>query len=177
MNNENKILVWIIVLLAALNLTTIGSIFYHKNKEKKSTETVVTTGEGENPLSGRFFMQEMGFDEDQMEIFRQANRQFKPKSNQIIYQMDSLKTLIFEELNKGNVDTLKIKQLNSEFGKLHADLKNETNNFYMKLKEVSNEEQSLKLKDAFAPLFYQERGERRGNGQENRHQHRYGRGN
>ncbi len=102
--------------------------------------------EGQTPLSGRFFIQEVGFDKEQMEQFRQINRKFKPKSNQIIWEMDSLKVLIFEELNKQNVDTARLQQLNLRFGELHAELKDETNKFYLKLKEISNTEQIDKLK-------------------------------
>lgn len=174
---NNKILIWIIVLLAVLNLTTICSFIYYNNKEKRTVEKEVITGENQNPLSGRFFRQELNFDDTQMERFREANRQFQPNTNLIILKMDTLKLQIFDELNKEKIDSVKIRKLTEKFGMLHADLKNETNQFYLKIKKVANEEQTVKLKDAFAPLFYQERGERRGNGQGNRHQHRYGRGN
>ena len=164
MNNKNKILIWIIVLLAILNLTTIVSIIHHRYKDKQAAETVIITGQGQNPLSGRFFMQEVGFDNEQMEQFRQINRNFKPKSNQIIWQMDSLKVLIFDELNKQQVDTARLEQLNTALGKLHAELKDETGMFYLKLKEISNAEQIEKLKSAFEPLFYQENSPTQGRG-------------
>lgn len=168
MKNKTKILVWTIVLLAILNLTTIISIFHHRYKDKQAAETVIITGKGQNPLNGRFFMQEVGFDNEQMEQFRQINRQFKPKSNQIIWQMDSIKELIFEELNKQNVDTTKLQQLNMRFGELHAELKDETNKFYLKLKEIAKKEQIDKIKNAFEPLFYQKNCK-------NGHRHRGGR--
>lgn len=152
---KNKILIWLVVLLTLLNITTIGSYIYHRNKEQKATESSVTIGFNHNPLSGRFFMQEVGFDEQQMEKFREANREFKPKSNQIILEMDSIKLQIFEELNKENIDSIKIKNLTEFFGTLHADLKQATNIFYLKLKSISNQEQIEKLNAAFAPLFYQ----------------------
>ncbi|NLK15028.1 MAG: hypothetical protein GX311_01370 [Bacteroidales bacterium] len=161
MTNKNKVLIRIIVLLAILNLTTIISILHHRYKDRQAAETVIVTGEGQNPLSGRFFMQEVGFDNEQMEQFRQINRNFKPKSNQIIWQMDSLKMLIFEELNKQSVDTVRLQQLNTRFGELHAELKDETNMYYLKLKEISNAEQTEKLKSVFEPLFYQ-KGSTRG---------------
>lgn len=155
MNNTNKILVWLVVLLALLNITTISSYIYHRSKERKTAETSVTTGFSNNPLNGRFFMQEVGFDEQQMEKFREANRDFKPKSNQIIFEIDSIKLQIFNELNKENIDSIKIKNLTDSFGILHAELKHETNIFYLKLKSISNKEQITKLNTAFAPLFYQ----------------------
>ena len=173
MTNKNKILVRIIVLLAILNLTTIISILHHRYKDRKAAETVIVTGEGQTPLSGRFFIQEVGFDKEQMEQFRKINRKFKPKSNQIIWEMDSLKVLIFEELNKQNVDTARLQQLNLRFGELHAELKDETNKFYLKLKEISITEQIDKLKNAFKPLFYQENVANRGRGGFGRQQQCY----
>ena len=66
-------------------------------------------------------MQEIGFDQEQIERFRQVNREFNPKTNQIIWQMDSLKWVIFDELNRQQVDTARLQQLNSRFGELHAN--------------------------------------------------------
>ncbi len=168
MSEKNKILVWIIVLLAIFNLATIVSILLHIQKDKKAAETVITTGEGQNPLSGRFFMQELGFDQEQIECFRQINREFKPKTNQIIWQMDSLKWVIFEELNRQQVDSARLQQLNARFGELHAKLKDETCTYYLKLKEISDSNQVEKLQTAFEPLFYQENSALHGRG--------YGRG-
>ena len=95
---------------------------------------------------------------------------------------------MFDELNKPTIDTLKIGQLTKNFGELHMLLKDETNLFYLKLKEISTPKQSEKLKDAFAPLFYQDgvnsfergqgrgfgRGQGNGQGKGQRHRHRYG---
>ncbi|MDI9522579.1 MAG: hypothetical protein QM237_04910 [Bacteroidota bacterium] len=173
MSEKNKILVWIIVLLVILNVTTIISIFHHIQKDKKAAETVISIGEGQNPLSGRFFMQEIGFDQEQIERFRQVNREFNPKTNQIIWQMDSLKWVIFDELNRQQVDTARLQQLNSRFGELHAKLKDETCTYYLKLKEISNSEQVEKLQSAFEPLFYQENSTLQGRG----YGRGYGRGN
>lgn len=186
--NKNRILVWIIVLLALLNITTIVTIIYHTKKEKKIAETAVVTGVGVNPLNGNFFRNELDFDEEQMDVFRNVNQHFRPTSNEIIYRMDSLKRMMFDELNKPTIDTLKIGQLTKNFGELHMLLKDEINQFYLKLKEISTPDQSEKLEDAFAPLFYQDgvnsfergqgrgfgRGQGNGQGKGQRHRHRYG---
>ncbi len=169
--NKNKVLVWIIVLLAVLNITTIATIVYHVRQDKKNAETSIVIGAG-NPLNGSYLRSEVGFDEEQMEAFRSANKEFRPVSNEIIYKMDSLKHLMFDEINKEQIDTLKMDKLSKEFGELHAELKDKTNHFYIKLKAISTPEQSEKLKETFAPLFYQDgannfgkgRGQGRGHG-------------
>lgn len=164
--NKNKVLVWIIVLLAVLNITTIATIVYHVRQDKKNAETSIVIGSG-NPLNGSYLRSEVGFDDEQMDAFRSANKEFRPVSNEIIYKMDSLKHLMFDEINKEPIDSLKINQLSKDFGELHAQLKEITNKFYLQLKSISTPEQSEKLKETFAPLFYQDGANRfeRGRGQ------------
>lgn len=175
--NKKRVLVWIIILLALLNLTTIGTIIYHARKEKKAADTVAVTGVQGNPLNGSFFRNELGFDDEQMEVFRVANQQFRPASNEIIFTIDSLKHQLFVELNKERVDTSKTNQLSREVGALHAQLKDETNTFYLKLKEIATPEQTIKLQEAFEPLFYQDGvnnfGKRRGQGRGHGQRYRY----
>ncbi|MHB9055155.1 MAG: hypothetical protein ACYC2P_03240 [Paludibacteraceae bacterium] len=169
--NKEKVFIWIIVLLVLLNLTTIGTIIYHNYQDEKVPENAVVTGSGQNPLNGRFFKQDLGFDEEQMAVFRIANRDFRSKSNGIIFKLDSLKHLMFDEMNDKTVDLIKIDQLSKEIGTLHTELKQETNRFYLRLKKVSDAEQSEKLKDTFAPLFYQDgvNDLQKGHGQGRRH--------
>mgnify|MGYP000853076213 FL=1 len=152
MNRTNKILVWVIILLALLNITTIGTILYHNQRDKKVAESIVFD-QGRNPLNGRFFRQKLGFDDQQMEAFRTANREFQPKAKEVIYVLDSLKKQIFFEINKEKVDTLKLRQLTESIGSSHAELKKITNDFYLQVKDICDEGQCEQLKDAFEPLY------------------------
>jgi len=154
--NKTKLLIWSVVLLLVLNITTIGTILYHNNKENVNSKTIVINSEGNNMLNGRFFRQTLSFDEKQMDVFRTANREFRPNANRIILKIDSLKTEMFAELKKSQSDTNKLDQLSRDTGILHAELKRETNRFYLKIKTVCTPEQLEKLQITFTPLFRNE---------------------
>jgi len=151
--NKTKLLTWAVVLLVVLNLTTIATILYHNYKESAEKETIVLGNESNDRLNGRFFRQTLGFNNKQMETFRDANREFRPNANTIIFQIDSLKSEMFTELEKTHSDSLRLNNLSRETGNLHAELKIETNRFYLKIKSVCTPEQLKKLQITFTPLF------------------------
>jgi len=151
--NKVKILQWLVVLLIALNLSTIISIVYHKHQEAADNELIIFDSNSESRLNGRYFRQTLGFDNEQMEAFRQANRSFQPRANAIIFRVDSLKNDIFSELKKGNPDTTKLNSLSESIGEQHALLKKETNQFYLNIKNVCTDAQKEQLNEVFSPLF------------------------
>ncbi|MEI6752229.1 MAG: hypothetical protein WCK78_03585 [Paludibacter sp.] len=151
--NKTKLLIMAVVLLVVLNLTTIATILYHNYKESAEQEVIVLGNESNNNLNGRFFRQTIGFDNSQMMTFREANREFQPKANGIIFQIDSLKNEMFSELKKAKSDTVKLNNLSLNTGALHAQLKKETNRFYLKIKTVCTAQQLKQLQTTFTPLF------------------------
>lgn len=160
--NKTKLLIWAVVLLVVLNLTTIGTILYHNYRESIDNKDIVLDVQGNNMLNGRFFRQTMGFNDTQMEVFRKTNREFRPKANEIILQIDSLKNEMFIELKKTKSDTIKLNVLSNETGVLHAKLKRETNRFYLKIKTVCTPQQLEQLQITFTPLFRNESCDGRG---------------
>jgi Spy/CpxP family protein refolding chaperone len=170
--NKQTILIWTIVVLVILNMSTVATILYHNYQDNIGQQSIVLDTEGQNPLNGRYFRQTLGFTTSQMEVFRQVNHEFRPNANSIIIKIDSLKSEMFSEIKKPACDTVKLNALALETGKLHTELKQETNRFYLKIKAVCTPEQLDKLQDAFSPLFRNEpcNGDgqgRRGKGQGN----------
>lgn len=151
--NKIKTLQWLVALLILLNLSTIASLLYHNYQEKTNNEILVFDVGSENRLNGRYFRQALDFNDEQMDAFREANRSFQPKANMIILSIDSLKNNIFIELKKEYPDTIVLGQLSENIGKLHADLKKATNQFYLKIKSVCTTEQKEQLNEVFSPLF------------------------
>jgi hypothetical protein len=156
MNKTNKIWIWIVVLLVVLNLTTIGTILYHNYRENSNGVAVSLSEEGQNRISGKYFRQTLGFNDDQMEAFRQANREFQPAAARLIFSIDSLKREMFKELNENHPDTAMLNYLSDQLGKHHAELKRITNNFYLKMKSVCDSSQCIVLQRTFLPLYYDE---------------------
>jgi len=72
MNKTIKILWWVIALLVTLNLTTIGTILLRNRESNSDNVTTVLDENRQNPLNGRYFRQTLGFDDAQMNVFREA---------------------------------------------------------------------------------------------------------
>ncbi|MBP6661553.1 MAG: hypothetical protein KA172_00540 [Paludibacter sp.] len=154
--NKNTILIWLVVILVLLNVSTIATILYHNYQEQIEKQDIVLDSQGQNPLNGRYFRQTLGFTDSQMEVFREVNHEFRPNANRIIIKIDSLKNEMFAEIKKTSSDTVRLNALALQTGNLHAQLKQETNRFYLKIKAVCVPQQLEKLQEAFSPLFRNE---------------------
>ncbi len=151
---KTQILTWLVVLLLVLNAVTIGTILYHNYQEKKAEAPLLLPGPGGgNPLNGRFLRQELGFDRGQMDIFRELNHDFRPRTMDLTYQIDSLKEEMFAKMQESVPDSLAILQLAAGIGNLHGDLKKETFLFYNRLRQICRSEQKARLEEVFRPLF------------------------
>ncbi|MEA4986096.1 hypothetical protein SDC9_45359 [bioreactor metagenome] len=151
--NKISILYWIIALLLILNLSTIGGLIYHHYQGKENEPVLILDVQDDSRLTGRYFRQVLGFDDDQMKAFRRANRNFQPVANQIIFTIDSLKQEQFNELKKESSDSVRLFELAEKIGTQHTALKNVTNRFYLEIKKVCNEKQCNQLEEVFHPLF------------------------
>ncbi len=166
--NKNTILIWSVVILALLNVSTIATIVYHNYQERIEKQDIVLDTQGQNPLNGRYFRQTLGFTDSQMEVFREVNHEFRPNANRIIIKIDSLKREMFTEIKKTSSDTVRLNALALETGNLHAQLKRETNRFYLRIKAVCTPQQIEQLQNAFSPLFRNESCPGNGQGRQGR---------
>lgn len=156
--NNIKYWKWAVIILIVLNIFTVGSFIYHRYSETKKPSpsiSIDSTDDG-NPINGRYFKNEVGFDDNQMEKFRGINRTFNHKANKIIYGLDSLKTELYTELNTPTPDTVKLNTLSDEIGLNHAQLKKITNSYYLNIKSIATPQQNEKIKTAFYKLYTDE---------------------
>lgn len=168
MNIKVKWLVWAVVILFLTNAATVGTIIYHNYRQEKSIDsTVIAKYYGGNAINGKFFRQTLGFTNEQMDIFRSANQQFRPQTLALTASIDSAKADMFKEMQNQQPDTLRLNELSKKIGDLHAALKLETYQFYLKIKAICSTQQKTQLEKAFEPLFINEdltgtRGNRKG---------------
>ncbi len=152
--NRNQLLTWAVVLLVLTNVVTVGTILYHNYKEKaKINNIAINTEAGVNMLNGRFFRQTLGFTELQMDSFRDINQAFRPYAMDLTYGIDSLKTEMYNELQKALPDTARLNNLSEIIGDMHGKLKYETFHFYLNIKKICSPAQSIELEKAFQPLY------------------------
>jgi hypothetical protein len=157
MNRKLNILIWALVFLLITNAATIGTILYHNYREAKREDQLNNTvNTGGNPINGKFFRQTLGFNNEQMEKFREINHAFRPLTFQYTITIDSLKNEMFTEMKQENPDTVKLNFQSAEIGRLHGLLKYETYKFYLDLKKICSGSQQRELEKAFQPLFINE---------------------
>lgn len=154
MMRKTQILTWAVVFLAVTNVATIGTILYHNYREKQVKASVaINSTDGNNMINGRYLRQTLGFDNEQIAAFREINQSFRPAVHELTMMIDSLKTNMFSEMQKASPDTVLLRTLSGRIGEMHGQLKYETYNFFLKLKNICTPEQAKELEKTFQPLF------------------------
>ena len=154
--NLNKILIWLVVILFATNISIGISFWYHKKQDKKFLEKMEEVSiEVPSQRRTRFFREQLNLQPEQMDVFRELNRSFNRKAWEITHQLESLRIEMVRELGKENPNEKTLKSISKNIGNLHAKLKDETINYYLKMKSVCNDEQKEKLNEIFISMLKQ----------------------
>ena len=154
MENKYRILIWVIVILVATNLSMGFSFLYHRQQDKKLMEQT-EQNEIELPAKQRtrFFRKQLNLEPRQMEIFRELNRDFNRTAWQINHQLESLRIEMVTEMGSPTPDKTRLESISTEIGALHTQLKNETIDYYLAMKEVCNDNQKEKLNEIFISVL------------------------
>lgn len=157
MKTENKYrwMVWAIIVLAVMNISTVLTFVYNRNQVVKSVP--VNDGiQSENAsmrYSGRFFRDNLNLNNEQMGKFVEFNPVFRQSVRSINSDLVDSRNQMLIELTKNNCDTSKLNILSDSIGNLHADLKKLTYKYYLDLKEICDEQQQVKLLQMFGDIF------------------------
>ncbi len=148
--NKYRILLWIIVILVATNLSMGISFLYHKQQDKKRLEQAKQEAiELPAQRRTRFFREQLNLQPDQMNAFRELNREFNRTAWGITHELEYLRMDMVEALGETNPDQEKLQALAEEIGNLHSELKKETIAYYLAMREECNEIQREKLNQIF----------------------------
>jgi hypothetical protein len=155
--NKNNWMVWAIAALAVMNLATLITVVYHRNKV---VEQLVSVNPGqansENAsvkYSGRYFRDELNLSNDQMNKFSEFNPEFRQKVMEINRSLDSKRHEMLVEMAEKNCDTNRLNLLSDSIGYLHASLKKQTYLYYMNFKRICDTQQLKKLEQLFGEMF------------------------
>lgn len=155
--NNKRTLIWVIVILVATNLSTVGSFYYHRITEIKAVQSAQdnqTNIPGEQRT--RFFRDELDLDADQIDQFREINRTFNRTAKSIEMDLSQLRENMINELGTQNPDSARLAQIAIEIGENHRELKQVTSNFYLNMKKICNEDQQAKLHEIFQSMLDKE---------------------
>ena len=148
-------LIWIIIILLATNLATIGSFLYRRYSETQQVENEDAAVSVQVPTEQRtrFFREQLDLSSSQVDEFRFINRHFNRSANPITAELETLRSRMVDELGKEKHDTTALNRITERIGELHTDLKEETIEFYINMKNVCDEEQKVKLYELFKAML------------------------
>lgn len=155
--SKHTFLVWAVVILAVMNISTLATILFHKHY---SNETVKNTVQNSQQLetdaekfSGRYFRDKLNFDSEQMGKFRSFNPEFRQQARAITIELTQLRNQMHTEMSASNSDTSRLNALSDSIGLLHASLKKLTYKYYIDMKNICNTDQQKQLEQLFGALF------------------------
>jgi Spy/CpxP family protein refolding chaperone len=149
-------LVWVIVILVATNLSMAFTFLYHKQQDLKASKQVQEIAiEVPSEQRTRFFREQLNLMPEQVDQFRELNRNYNRTAWEITHQLERLRTEMVEEMGKPEADKQRLDEITKEIGEFHTRLKNVTIDYYMGMKIVCNEEQKEKLNEIFRSMLKQ----------------------
>lgn len=162
MKTESKLkwLVWTVVILAILNISTLGTILYHRyftsdRNDAVSIRKMRPKNDTEN-FSGRYFRDKLDLDKDQMEKFRSINSDFRQKAHEVTLELFRIRKEMLNQLSMSESDTVKLSLLSDSVGMLHGELKKLSFRYYLDVKNICRPEQQKKLQYIFKDVFIQD---------------------
>jgi Spy/CpxP family protein refolding chaperone len=155
--NKHRLMVWGLVVLAIMNLSTLGTILYHTWRSEKpginaASKQPQLEANTEN-FSGRFFRDKLNLDREQMDKFREFNRNYRPKAYDLTISLSKLRGNMLDEMEKANPDIAKLNELARKIGDAHTELKIITYEYYLNIKSICTPDQQVILKDLFRSIF------------------------
>jgi hypothetical protein len=156
-DNRNRWMMWAIIALAVLNISTLITVVYHKNQVVEQEEGVATDSiKSENAsvlYSGRYFRDELNLSNEQMTMFSNFNPEFRQEARAINLKLAAKRNEMLIEMAVKNSDKIKLNLLSDSIGYLHASLKKVTYMYYLNFKNICNQEQQNKLEQLFREIF------------------------
>jgi Spy/CpxP family protein refolding chaperone len=171
-------MVWAIVVLAMMNLTTLLTILYHRNKpienELVGESDLLRSENSSVQFSGRYFRDQLNLRRDQMDRFVGFNPVFRQQARNININLNRIRHQMLTQMAAENSDVSKLNQLSDSIGYLHSELKKLTFRYYLDIKNVCDRDQRAELERMFGEMFTSDRGMGQ-NGRGRQNGMRYGR--
>jgi len=163
MNKQTKkiLLSTFVIALIIINLSSIATIYYHKNVRSKRIEELKVKKE-QMHIGGmhRYIKEELNLDNTQFEQFREAYNNNVKESHNIANKLDSIRYEMISEIAKVNPNLNKLDELSRNIGDLHYELKKLSTSHFLELKGICNEDQQENLQKLFMRMMENHDGDR-----------------
>jgi len=150
---RRNIIIVIILAITAFNISALATIFYYNRQAAVKQDSPFQLPDSHY---ARWFEDELNLDNDQFEVFRNANRNYHHSGQEILDEMQMIRIDILNELDKKTPDRKLLANYADQIGKLHTELKNLTIQYYLQMKEACNESQKEKLHAIFKSMLDEE---------------------
>ena len=151
--NRIRLMIWAIIILAVMNITTIASVMLNRHKGNLQ-KTYPQISENESMrFSGRYFQEYLNLRPHQMEKFREFNPHYRQRVRDINLSLTEIRLMMLKEMSSNNADTLSLNMLSDSVGCLHADLKKLTYRYFMDFRNICEGQQQDKLEQLFGEMF------------------------
>jgi Spy/CpxP family protein refolding chaperone len=154
--NKQSLMVWVIVVLAIMNISTIGTIVYHQFQSEKQAinpDQLQQSQQESVNFSGGYFRDKLNLSVNQMEKFKEFNPVFRQQARELNIELAEKREQMLVELSKLKTDTSRLNVLSDSIGNLHSILKKITYQYYLDLKNICTEEQQKQLEQLFSDVF------------------------
>ncbi len=154
--NKTRLLIWIIIILVAVNVAAIvsGLVFSSERKNRFPARTDIPFNQRADVFRGQ-----LDLNDSQKQSFTIFNREFNQRAREITGKMNSFRIQMVEEMAATNPDSARIDSICVRIGMLHTELKRATVDYYMKMKSVCTSEQQLELNRFFERIINADKGE------------------
>jgi hypothetical protein len=146
MMTRNRILIWAVLILLAVNIATVISALRYSGRVRSDE---LARSEAMADARVMFFTERLQLDERQNREFIQLNRTFNQRAGRKASRLDVLRRNMIEELARPEPDMEKVGSITEEIGLVHSALKQETATYYLDLKNVCTPEQQERLREMF----------------------------
>lgn len=141
--SKRNIVILVIAVLLIINIASISTIVYHSygNRRTKMAEKERT--------SMRDFRQELNLNPQQIDEFGKLGKKFMIDTRMRMDEMQKIRLALINEMSSANPDTAKMFAMADEIGKLHAQIKRQTIDHFLIIKNNCTNTQF----DKFVTLF------------------------
>jgi Spy/CpxP family protein refolding chaperone len=157
MNKQTKktLLILLIVVLVAINISALVTIIYNQNRELPPNKPFDNEMIQEIESRGmyHFIKDELKLTDEQFDQFREIHRTNMINSRKIAIELNNKRREMMTEIAKENPNYKKLDATAKDIGELHYNLKLNTINHFLELKEICNEEQQESIQKLFMKLL------------------------
>ena len=147
--NTYRILIWVIVILVATNLSMGISFWYHKQQDKKAADANSKEIVMPNDQRARFFRDQLDLSIDQVDQFRDLNREYNRGARMVTDELEDLRIKMVEVMSENNPSETTLDSITTSIGRLHTQLKQLTIDYYLGMKQACDSAQQKKLEELF----------------------------